>query len=335
MQAKITELLELVKKLPEDCVEDTIKYIKERIGENDKNKSAPPCPSCNSDSVNRFGQRRGKKRYICKACGKTFIDKINTVMYHSHFGEAVWKQVINDTISGTPLSDTAASLVMSESTAFRMRHKVLMALEANENSSPTVLNGVCELDETYVLESYKGTKLPEDFWRGPRMHGAKAKKSGVSKEYVGICTGVQREGKAISQSVTRSVPGKDDVISVFGKSIKPDSIIMYDGLKSYIALGKECQCPVKDVFDEGTVQEDEKGFYNINTVNGFHSLIKERYRSYRGVATKYLNRYNVLFSKLYDSPDGLVDGIYNMLMARDENNSHSVHDVKTLNLLDL
>ena len=335
MYARISELLELVKKLPEDCIDDTINYVKEKINESNVNKSVPPCPKCKSESVSRFGRKRDKKRYLCKDCGKTFVDSTNTVMYHSHYGEAVWKQVIDDTISGTPLCNTAASLEMSESTAFRMRHKVLMALEANESSNPTVLNGVCELDETYVLESYKGKKLPEDFWRKPRIHGAKAQKSGLSKEYVGICAGVQREGKAISQSVTRSVPGKDDVISVFGGSIKPDSIIMYDGLKSYIALGKECQCPVKDVFDEQAIKEDEKGFYNINTVNGFHSLIKSRYRDYRGVATKYLNRYNILFSKLFDGRDALVDEIYNMLMSSDDSNFHSVRDVKTLNLLDL
>ena len=122
------------------------------------NKSVPTCPKCKSESISRFCCKRDKKRYLYKNCGKTFVDSTNAVIYHSHYGEAVWKRVKDDTISGTPLCNTTASLEMSESTAFRIRYKVLMALEANENSNPTVLNGVCELDETYVLESYKGIK---------------------------------------------------------------------------------------------------------------------------------------------------------------------------------
>jgi len=46
----------------------------------------------------------------------------------------------------------------SHSTAFNYRHKILSALETLETIAPTVLSGVCELDDTYVLESSKGKK---------------------------------------------------------------------------------------------------------------------------------------------------------------------------------
>lgn len=40
-------------------------------------------------------------------------------------------------------------------------------------------------------------------------------------------------------------------------------------------------------------------FYNLNTVNGLHSFIKQRYVFYRGVASIYINRYNALFASDY------------------------------------
>ena len=76
-------------------------------------------------------------------------------MYYSHQSADSWNSTANDTITGVPLSKTAENLDVSQYTAFRMRHKMLMALEQHEPSS-VVLHGDCELDETFVLESHKG-----------------------------------------------------------------------------------------------------------------------------------------------------------------------------------
>ena len=54
-------------------------------------------------------------------------------------------------------------------------------------------------------------------------------------------------------------------------------------------------------------EEAGKGFANLNTANGFHSYIKERYEQLRGVAIKYLNRYNALFVGAYRNSENLLD----------------------------
>ena len=243
-------------------------------------------------------------------------------MAHSHCGEAAWKQVIRDTVTGVSLDATAESLLITHSTAFNMRHKILLALEAEEARDPTILDGVLELDDTYVLESYN----PKDFWRNPRKHGAKAQKRGVSNEYVCISTGVQRDGASYSRSVTRATPGKEEIQSVFEGRISGSSLIVCDGATSYNALGESCGCPVMNV-------DRKNAFAHVNTANGFHSFIKDRFYQYRGVATKYLNRYNVLFSKSFRNSENLIDRIYVILCSNDIQRHHSVNDVKTLNLL--
>ena len=38
---------------------------------------------------------------------------------------------------------------------------------------------------------------------------------------------------------------------------------------------------------------------NLNRISSFHSMIKDFYRGYRGVATKYINRYAAVFSFIW------------------------------------
>jgi transposase-like protein len=325
--------LGLIQKLPESCLDDAIEYIGEKANETKKIKPVLPCPHCKESNVTKFGVKRGRQRYRCKECRKTFVETTNTTMYHSHSGEAVWRQVIKDTVEGVPLNDTAASVKVSNSTAFRMRHKVLLSLEDEEEREPTVLDGVCELDDTYVLESLKGSKIPCDYWRKPRKHGAKAQKRGISNEYISISTGIQRDGKAISETVTRATPGKEDIAVVFDGHIEESALVLCDGSASYNILSESVGCAVKNIFEEEYNGKHGKGFFNINTANCFHSFIKNRYNQYRGVATKYLNRYNQLFSKVFRCADNLADVIWDKSSSNNQVRFNSVNDVKTLNLL--
>jgi hypothetical protein len=142
-------------------------------------------------------------------------------MWHSHSGEAVWKQLIRDTVEGKSLDKMASELDLTHATAFNMRHKVLLALEGLCEQESVILGGVCELDETCVLESYKGT------------------------------------------------------------------------------------------------------------------FLKERYDGYRGVATKYLNCYNTLLSRIFRSGTDLADEIYNTLCSNKTNSFYSIEKVKSHHLLTL
>lgn len=158
-----------------------------------------------------------------------------------------------------------------------------------------------ELDETFVLDSYKGSPLPDSVLRPSRKHGAAAQKRGIFNEYVCICTGVERKGSAIAETVNRAKPSSAELPSVFDGHISEDALVLCDGLRSCLALEGSSGCSVKDI------STSEKGkFYNLNTVNNFHSFIKNRYTFYRGVATKYLNRYNALFSFAYKHTEGYV-----------------------------
>ena len=281
-----------------------------------------PCPHCGSAAVNRFGYKRGKPRFRCNECGKTYVTTTNTVMYYSHQSADSWDSAANDTVTGVPLWKTADNLEISEYTAFRMRHKMLMALERRDPSS-VVLQGECELDETYVLESHKGKKIPY-YWRSPRKHGSVAKKPGLSNEQVCIMTGIERGGPAYANTQNTAAPSKNEILASFRGHIAEGSHVICDGASGYDVLFNELRCDITHTHPHG-----------INKVNGFHSFIKRRYNhGYRGLATKYLNRYNSLFGLVYGRIQQATVTMSKLLRNNQgTDNYFKVSAVKTANLL--
>jgi transposase-like protein len=330
MENTLIEAMEILKRLPEQGLEKALAALQEIKTECDKDKktAVPPCPDCGSKNVSRNGHKHKKQAYICRDCGKSFVETTQTCLFNSHSGEAVWKQVIKDTVNGVSIDKTAENLDLHHETVFNMRHKILFCLEEEEINSPTRLEGVCEADETYLLENYKGKKFLPDFRREPRAHGAVASKRGLSNEYICVCAGVEREGDAVSAAVNRAMAGKDDINQVFGGRVSEKTVILSDGSKAYEILEGAGKCKVINA------DENDGSFFNINTVNSFHSFIKQRNRDARGFATKFLNRYNTLFSKAFRSTKALVDDIFNLLTDRN-NRSHTIHESQTVNLLEI
>ena len=81
-----------------------------------------------------------------------------------------------------------------------------MALQQMLEIEAVCLGDVSELNETFVLDCYKGKKLGDDIPRKPRTHGGKAEKCGISNEYVCIWAGIQRKGDAYADTINRAKP---------------------------------------------------------------------------------------------------------------------------------
>jgi hypothetical protein len=254
---------------------------------------------------------------LCKDCEKGFSATAGSAIAYSHSCATVWKEVIRDTINGIAIDKTAESLDLSHNTVFNMRHKILFCVEQAVNASKAELDGVCEADETYILESVKGRKIPENYHRKARKHGAVALKRGLSDEFLCVCTSVDGRNRFSVTSVNRATPSKAEITHVYAEKVTSDTVILCDDSKKYDALDDKCAAAhVK----------------RVNRVNGFHSFIKERLDGARGVASIYLNRYNALFSQIFGNIEGSVDKIYVMMTSRNHNFS-SIDTVKSGNLL--
>lgn len=227
------------------------------------------------------------------------------------------------------LDHSSEKLGFSHQTAFNMRHKVLIALQDLISESPAVLSRLVELDETFVLDCYKGAKLPDGAKREPRKHGAKAASPGISNEYVAICTAVQRDGGAVAMTVNRAKPSKEELEKVYSGHLEAGTVALTDGLRSYSVLREQFHCLVMDVN-----HEEDRSFFTLGIVNSMHSYIKETYARYRGVATKYINRYNAMFSLAFRNIKDQVDDAFSSLCQMGRNCLwHGVKDIKVHNLV--
>ncbi len=327
---KLEELTKCIKKLSADAIASLLDAVYMLLAA-DHTQMIPACPYCSGEKVIRYGHKCGKQRFLCKQCGRTFVTTTHTIMSHSHLSRAVWQEVIIDTVHGNAIDYSAKRLGINHLTVFDMRHKVLLALQELPETEHILLDGISELDETFVLECYKGKPLRETVGRKARKHGAKAQKRGISSEYVCICTGIQRKGEAYAATANRAKPDAEELTGLFKDHIAQGTLVLCDGLKSYQGLSIATGCTVKDCHK---LAEEEKSFFNLNTVNGFHSFIKKRYDFYQGVATKYLNRYNALFAASYRNAEALVKQLCQALLnAGSTDYYHSNRDVREKRLL--
>lgn len=324
-----TRLIDCIKKLSDAAIDRLLTLA---LGMVDvESVSITTCPYCGGNHIVRNGKKCGKQRFLCRSCDRTFVTTTHTIMSGSHSPASVWKEIISDTLRGNALDYTAGYLGLSHGGVFNIRHKFLLALQDMIIQDPVVLKQVSELDETFVLECYKGRQLPADTGRCARKHGAKAQKRGISNEYICINTGVSRDGKAVAETVNRAKPDSSELRAVYDGHLQDGVLALCDGLRSYNVLKSIAECAVKDV---NTATEEEKSFYNLNMVNNFHSFIKGRYNFYRGVATKYLNRYNALFTVAWCQDDSVVANLCNRLFCPGKVNYHySNRDVRELRLL--
>lgn len=303
----VTELMTLLSNLPPKAI-DRLFSIAQNL-QDDQPAQRMPCPYCGEVHTIRYGKKCGKQRFLCKCCNRTFVTTTHTIMSHSRQDEETWRSVIADTAYGRSIDFTAQMLSLSHQCVFDMRHKILVALQDN---SDVTLGGVTELDETYVLDSYKGVKFNENSQRNPRKHGAVAEKRGLSQEYICICTGVERKGSAYACAVNRAKPSKQELQQALSEHIERGSLLLCDGLRGYSTLGEKTGCAVRDI---NTAGDSECGFFNLNSANNFHSFIKHRYEAYRGVATKYLNRYSALFSAAYKAGRAEISNLCDTFMS--------------------
>ena len=332
MEQKLETLIKYIKQLCGSDIDRVIEFVIGILTSTALPDERPNCPRCSGKKIIKYGNRitkTKKQRFLCKECGRTFMYTTNTIMENSRQGKSIWADFIKDTFMGISMDKTAEKYHFSHQTSFNMRHKVLMALEEWKDANPTILSEISEFDETFVLESSKGTKIPEESERKPRKHGAKAQKPGISDEYIAICTGIQRNGGTIAESVNRAKPSSAELMQIFGNHIADGTLILTDGLRSYGTFCSISGCTVKNV-----QSEEAGGVFNLNTVNGFHSFIKDAYNQYRGVATKYLNRYNALFALAYRMKYGFADVLFSSLANIGELSCwHSVKEIRTHRLL--
>jgi len=234
------------------------------------------------------GQQNGKRRFICKGCHSAVTYDSHTIMSNLKISKDEFIEICRDTLDMVPIARTATRLDRSVPTVHLNRHKCPAVLEEMLEDKNFLLAGTVEIDETYELESTKGIS-PQD--RESRKRGKASSLRGISHEQVCIVTATERNGHEIFKAAGFGKPPSESITSGFGSRIKCKSVIYSDGVFSYDRLSSNTGCKLVQLYDYGMYNIVE----HLNTVNSIHKTIKDAFSFYRGIATKYMNRYMSLF----------------------------------------
>jgi len=242
------------------------------------------CVHCGSIEVVRHGKYRDRQRYKCKDCLKTFNDMTNTPMGGTH-NPHLWLNYIEMMIEGYTLPKIAKRLKIHISTAFYWRHKVLNAVRSLGES---VLQGVIESDETYLIESMKGSRNITH--RESRKRGGVAPERGISKSQVSILVAMDRNGNIISRKNGFGRTTAYEIESVLGDFVEPTSILCTDTATNYKKFAKMRKLPHETINASKGIYV-KKHIYHIQHVNSYHKQLKQWLDRFQGVSTKWLDNY--------------------------------------------
>lgn len=242
------------------------------------------CPRCQHTEVLRWGhERSGTQRYRCLGCRRTFNDLTNTAMAGTHL-VPVWRAYANTMRNRLSTRVAALDLGVSHKTVWRWRHKVMERLAPGQ---APLMTGIVEADETYFRCNYKGS-VPVGRYR--RKRGTKnGSKRGLGKDKVPVLVVRSRNGE--TQSVVIPGTATAGALSTALRSVisSQGTTLCTDGSGALRMAARALQ--VKHVALVTKRGERKHGIYHVQTVNSYQGRLKEWMAPFRGVATKYLNRY--------------------------------------------
>jgi len=124
------------------------------------------CVYCGSRAVNRRSARGYTQRYYCKTCERWFNDKPGTPMAHSMLPLRVWFYAAFTIQSKVSVRELSRTLGLPYTTTYRMVKKLRRNMYVK--ASRLRLEGIVEIDETYVKAGLKGKR---NLRREPRRRG--------------------------------------------------------------------------------------------------------------------------------------------------------------------
>ncbi len=266
-----------------DNVSDYIQDIREQ-----RFASKPHCPYCGSPHIIGHGKYRGRQRYKCKGCDKTYNDLSCSPLAGTHYPDK-WAKHIVLLLEKAVLKRVAEELDIHISTAYYWRHKALTALCALNMDE---MHGIIESDEKFFLESNKGKNQVKRYGlRKPRKRGGKAKKRGISDEQVCVIVAMDRAGAIISKTAGRGRITDKEIETSIGSYIPDDAILCTDAATNFSAFAKGRKITHKATNANKKRRVVEK-IYHIQHVNSYHSRMENLINRYfRGVSTKHLDKY--------------------------------------------
>jgi transposase-like protein len=243
----------------------------------------PGCPHCGCLRSHRCGRANGLQRFRCTRCRRSYNALTGTPLARLRL-RGKWLPYLECLLDSTSVRKAAKKVTVAPSTSFRWRHRFLSGIRHERAEQ---LTGIVEADETYLLESQKGSR---HLTRAPRRRGGRARWRGISRDLDCLLVARDRTEQTLDFVTGRGMPGKAELDACLKPVLAPDVLLISDGAKAYAAFAHAAHIQHASINVRAGIRAC--GAIHLQNVNGWHSRFKGWLVRFRGIASRYLIHYS-------------------------------------------
>ena len=252
----------------------------------------PACPFCGSINVCRFSNG---KIFKCreKECRNKFSVTVGTIYENTKIPLAKWflaTYILAVHSKGISSLQLATWLGVTQKTAWHLNHRIRVMLT---DSAPELLNGIVEVDETYIGGSISNKHVSK---RGALK--------GLDNKTM-VLGAVQRKGKVKVKVIPQT--NIENVEKAIEEFIAPNSTMVTDEHRAYNKVGEKYNHRrVNHRQKEYVRTEDIK--VHTNSIEGYWNILKKQIDGiHHFVSAKHLQRYCDENAFRYNNRDSFQD----------------------------
>lgn len=241
------------------------------------------CPHCEGADIYGHGSYKGRRRYKCRSCRRTFNDFTGTAVDGIKKLEK-FQEYLLLVVESVTIRKAAEKIGVNVKTIFDWRHKLLSSLEAFNG---TGFSGIVECDDKQLDINDKGRR---DLDREPyRRPGDRKTKRGVSNDKVSVMVATDRnDGRTMRVAKVGRIDA-ESVQNTIGGFVAPDNVVCSDSHPSIIKWARENGLEHHTFV--ASRQHVKDRCYHVQHVNSLDNRYERWVKGFYGVSTKYLQGY--------------------------------------------
>lgn len=242
-----------------------------------------PCPHCGCARRHKSGFASGLQRFRCLGCRRSCNALTGTPLARLRKRE-LWLPYIQCLLDSRTVRDAALATGVHRTTSFRWRHRFAPGAARHR---PAALSAIVEADETYRLESQKGSRT---LTRAPRKRGGAARQRGVNREHDCLLVARDRSGATLDFHTGRGPVTAAQLHTCLQPVLPGDALLISDSAAAYARFAAGARIMHESV--NVRAGRRARGAIHIQNVNGWHSRFKNWLVRFKGVASRYLASYS-------------------------------------------
>ena len=238
--------------------------------------NTPACPFCGSINVCRFANG---KIFKCreKECRSKFSVTVGTIYENTKIPLQKWflaTYILSVHSKGISSLQLATWLGVTQKTAWHLNHRIREMLT---ETAPELLEGIVELDESYVGGSESN------------KHASKRKVKGGAKGKTMVFGALQRDGKVKTKVIRKT--DINNVTETTKQLVAAGSTTITDEHRAYNNLNEDYEHRRVNHGDKEYVRYEDI-IVHTNSIEGFWNILKKQIDGiHHSVSAKHLQRY--------------------------------------------